>query len=162
MIDFNDFTKLELDMLEIWDSPDRNPTFDVDNKVLISAKLLQFAGATGYGFDIDGDVDFVTPDTITLEAAHEKFKTFPRFRGLPYPNGAMLDRAVGGILQSEFKIHFGAPQQEYMDVFSKVMTKKLEGDTSIDWDGWVAKRQAILDAKDEYVLAVMELGLWQQ
>jgi len=126
----------------------------------INSELLRFAGATGWALDQDGNIQSVTPEGITLEQAEEDYLSYPKFRGRAYSNEQSLNNAVSKLIQEEFVSHFTSNGGNYVDVFSKVMTLKLEGDVNLDWEGWITKRNEILDDKTTYVELLQEQGKW--
>lgn len=126
----------------------------------INGILLTFAGATGYALNSDGSIQWTTPEGITIEQAEATYLAYPKFRGRPYSNEKDLNNVISKLIQDEFVSHFASNGGNYVDVFSKVMTLKLEGDTSLDWEGWMTKRNAILDEKAAYVQLLQEQGKW--
>lgn len=155
-----ELSRQELEALGL--PPETEVTESVYNQhvIAINGVLLQFAGATGYALGGDGSIQWVTPEGITIEQAESNYLSYPKFHGRPYANETELNSAVATLIQDAFVSHFASNGGRYIDVFSKVMTLKLEGDASIDWDGWLTKRNAILDEKASYIQLLQEQGKW--
>ncbi len=128
----------------------------------INSTILQFAGATGFALGMNGEVQWVTPDTITLADAEQVYLNWPRFHGRPYRDVESLNKAVATMLRTAFTNVFSGNSSGYEDTFAKVMTLKLEGDADVEakWSDWLTDRKNILNEKAAYIATLQEQGKW--